>query len=361
MATVEGVATLRAYGVQSAKRSAFVAALDAQTVTTFACVALAVRVLLAFSCAGLVCGGLPSRAVLAARPSPLTPPSHPLPFVSPVVLVRSMPLHLRPVWVVGVLSPASYRYTFTGRWFGFRLDFVSLLIVTVTALSTALAWGVISPAFAALSLTYAMRTGGVLQYMTRLISEGEANFTSVERLLEFGDTTPMEAPRANAGDDALVRAQWPTHGALAVREYRCRYRPELDDVLHGVSFSLRGGESLGIVGRTGSGKSTFILSLFRLIEASGGTIEIDGVDIATVGLDLLRRKLSVIPQNPVLFNGTIRSNLDPVGGLAGRQRRTDAQLWGALEKVQLKVSFFHSFIFRFTTMSLCENPAHNNN
>jgi ABC-type multidrug transport system fused ATPase/permease subunit len=174
--------------------------------------------------------------------------------------------------------------------------------------------------------------------MTRLISEGEANFTSVERLLEFGDTTPMEAARSNAGDDALARAQWPAHGALAVREYRCRYRPELDDVLHGVSFELGAGESLGIVGRTGSGKSTFILSLFRLIEASGGAILIDGVDIATVGLDFLRRKLSVIPQNPVLFNGTIRSNLDPVGGLAGRPRRTDAQLWGALEKVQLKAA-----------------------
>ena len=266
--TVEGVATVRAYGVGASKRSEFLEALDKQMITTFA-------------------------------------------------------------------------YAFTGRWFGFRLDFVSLLIVTITAISTALASGLIPPAFAALSLTYAMRTGGILQYMTRLISEGEANFTSVERLLEFEETTPVEAADSTPLDVKLEAQAggWPTRGALAVTDYRCRYRPELDEVLKGVSFKLAGGESLGVVGRTGSGKSTFILSLFRLLESSGGSIEIDGVDIKTLGLAYLRSKLSVIPQNPVLFAGTIRSNLDPIASSIGHVTSNavgDAAMWNALERVQLK-------------------------
>lgn len=127
-------------------------------------------------------------------------------------------------------------------------------------------------------------------------------------------------------------AGWPKSGALEYRDVTASYRPGLPSVLRDLSFSLPGGCSCGVVGRTGSGKSSLMLTLFRLIDINAGSIFLDGVDTSSIGLDALRSQLAIIPQDPVLFSGTLRSNLDPWS------RYQDAQLWEVLGKVQLKAA-----------------------
>ena len=116
-----------------------------------------------------------------------------------------------------------------------------------------------------------------------------------------------------------------------------RYRPETPWVLHGISFSIRAGERVGIVGRTGSGKSSIMAALFRLVagDCSEGAVRLDGVDTASVGLSRLRPSLAIIPQDPTVFSGTLRSNLDPTE-LLGSGPEADAKMWAALEKVNLR-------------------------
>ncbi|KAF9374646.1 hypothetical protein CPB97_011989, partial [Podila verticillata] len=115
-----------------------------------------------------------------------------------------------------------------------------------------------------------------------------------------------------------------------IRNLEMRYRPELPSVLHDLSLDIQGGEKSGVVGRTGAGKSSIMMALFRLVEPTKGTIEIDGVDVSKIGLFDLRTRLAIIPQDPILFSGTIRSNLDPF------EKRTDQELWEVLERSDLK-------------------------
>lgn len=114
------------------------------------------------------------------------------------------------------------------------------------------------------------------------------------------------------------------------KDYQLRYRENLDLVLKGISFTVEGGEKVGIVGRTGAGKSSLTLALFRIIEAAGGSISIDGIDVAELGLHSLRSRLTIIPQDPVLFSGTLRMNIDPL------DQYSDAEIWTALEHSNLK-------------------------
>lgn len=124
--------------------------------------------------------------------------------------------------------------------------------------------------------------------------------------------------------------EWPTQGALQYQDVWMRYRPELDPVLRGVTFSVSPGDKVGIVGRTGSGKSSLIVTLFRIVEPFQGQIVLDGIDLLTLGLDEVRGRIAAIPQDPVLFSGSVRTNLDPYG------RHSDAELWDALGHVALK-------------------------
>ena len=166
-----------------------------------------------------------------------------------------------------------------------------------------------------------------LQHGVKMWAATEAQMNAVERIQYYAEELDAEAPAELAADPPV--GAWPTQGAITLRGVRMAYYKG-PDVLRGLSFEVAAREKVGIVGRTGGGKTSLIAALFRIVELKEGRIEFDGVDIATLGLHTLRSRLSVIPQDPVVFNDTVRYNLDPF------QSYSDAELWSCLEKVQLK-------------------------
>ncbi|KAH9492695.1 Canalicular multispecific organic anion transporter 2, partial [Bulinus truncatus] len=168
---------------------------------------------------------------------------------------------------------------------------------------------------------------GSLPYMVRQISEFETNIVSVERMKEYSQ---VEQEAALIVPDKRPGPGWPSKGNVTFTNYQTRYRPGLDLVLKGVSCQIIGGEKIGIVGRTGAGKSSLTLSLFRIIEAVSGSIVVDDINIADIGLSDLRSKLTILPQDPVLFSGSLRMNIDPF------DQYTDDQIWTALARSHLK-------------------------
>lgn len=163
------------------------------------------------------------------------------------------------------------------------------------------------------------------QWGVRQSCEFESQMTSVERLVEYQELEQEAAARSVKGREPPP--DWPATGQIIFNHMSLSYGAE--PVLKDINATIEGGEKVGIVGRTGAGKSSLISALFRLTEPSG-TIRIDGINISSIGLEDLRKRLSIIPQDPVVFTGTVRYNLDPFG------EYPDDQLWAALEKVQLK-------------------------
>ncbi|KAF9429896.1 ATP-binding cassette, sub-C (CFTR MRP), member 9 [Podila epigama] len=215
------------------------------------------------------------------------------------------------------------------RWLAFRLESLSSVIIFGSAFLAVVALSrdqSVDPGLVGLSLTYALSITQTLNWMVRQYTEIESNIVSVERLQEYIDLEP-EAPEITANRPTN---EWPAEGRVDFVDYETRYRPGLDLVLRGVTCSIRTHEKIGICGRTGAGKSSLTLALFRIIESAKGQIFVDGVDIATLGLYDVRSRFSIIPQDPVLFAGTIRFNLDPLG------TRSDLELWQALEDSYLK-------------------------
>ncbi|KAG0225249.1 ATP-binding cassette transporter 1 [Mortierella sp. GBAus27b] len=216
------------------------------------------------------------------------------------------------------------------RWLAFRLETLSSIIIfgagffAVISLSRNKA---VDPGLVGLSLTYALSITQTLNWMVRQYTEIESNIVSVERLQEYVELKP-EAPEIIK--DHRPPTEWPSEGRVDFVNYETRYRPGLELVLRGVNCSIRKHEKIGICGRTGAGKSSLTLSLFRIIEAVKGQIMVDGIDISTLGLYDVRSRFSIIPQDPVLFAGPIRFNLDPLG------TKSDHELWQALEDSYLK-------------------------
>uniref|UniRef100_A0A8D3AL38 ATP-binding cassette sub-family C member 5 n=1 Tax=Scophthalmus maximus TaxID=52904 RepID=A0A8D3AL38_SCOMX len=224
---------------------------------------------------------------------------------------------------------SNYLFSCAMRWLAVRLDLISISLITAVALFIVFMHNQIPPAYAGLALSYAVQLTGLFQFTVRLLTETEARFTSVERINHYVKCLESEAPRQSPESDGPAPS-WPQQGKITFQNVEMRYRNNLPLVLKNLSFTILPEETIGIVGRTGSGKSSLGVALFRLAELAGGSIIIDGVQIAQIGLDDLRSKLSIIPQEPVLFIGTIRTNLDPW------DQFSDSQIWEALEKTHIK-------------------------
>ncbi|XP_047209978.1 ATP-binding cassette sub-family C member 5 isoform X2 [Girardinichthys multiradiatus] len=223
----------------------------------------------------------------------------------------------------------NYLFSCAMRWLAVRLDLISISIITAVALLIVFMQNQIPPAYAGLAISYAVQLTGLFQFTVRLLTETEARFTSVERINHYIKSLDSEAPRQSL-EAATPAPSWPQQGKISFQDVNLRYRDHLPLVLKNLSFTVLPEETIGIVGRTGSGKSSLAVALFRLVELSAGSIIIDGIDIAQIGLDDLRSKLAIIPQEPVLFIGTVRSNLDPW------DQYSDLQIWEALEKTHIK-------------------------
>lgn len=220
---------------------------------------------------------------------------------------------------------------------------------------------------AGLSLTFAIQITSMLNWCVRSFATMEAGMNSVERVIYYTENIPHEAPAtrkgleeewkenddpdpsnpsafavaANGGKAENLAESWPEQGSITLNSLKMRYRPDTPLVLKGLNVSIQGGERIGVVGRTGSGKSSLLLTLLRLVEPAldvkstedySAPITIDGVDVLRIGLKDLRSRMGIIPQNPVLFSGTIRSNIDPFGQFS------NDQIWKALEKCGLKAA-----------------------
>ena len=218
---------------------------------------------------------------------------------------------------------------FVNRWLGLRLDIVGAILMGCAGLSCVLAieLGWISDAgLIGLVLAYTATLTGLLNWGVRNFSDAEMGMVAVERTRNMA-MCPQEGTK---NPDADVPPTWPSEGAIAFRDLSVRYRENLPLVLNSLSLEIPGGTTVGVCGRTGSGKSTLAKCLFRLIETSEGSIEIDGRNIANVGLPTLRSKISMIPQDPTLFSGPLRFSLDPA------HQRSDAELWKALESIGMR-------------------------
>lgn len=220
----------------------------------------------------------------------------------------------------------------TNRWLAVRIEFMgATIIVIASALAvTLITRGVskIDAGLVGLMMSQALSTTQALNWVVRSASEVEQNIVSVERAIQYTEL-PAEAPYHSEAEAAPPK-DWPTAGALEFRGYSTKYRPNLPLVLKQLSFSVKPGERIGVVGRTGAGKSSLTLALFRIIEAAEGSILLDGVDTSKIGLKDLRSSIAIIPQDASLWGGSLRDNLDPTG------KSTDAALWQALEQAKLK-------------------------
>lgn len=215
------------------------------------------------------------------------------------------------------------------RWLSLRLNFVGSIMIAVAGLCGVYlaVHGSMTGGFMGLIMSNAIRITSVLTEIVKATVRFETQGVTLERLFEYCDL-PSEAPGIVEG--RRPAAHWPAEGRVEFQNYSARYRPELDLALRDISFSTKIHEKIGVVGRTGAGKSTLTLALFRIIEAASGHIDIDGVNTSELGLTDLRRKLSIIPQDSQMFNGTIRDNIDPF------DEHDDTELWRVLDLCHLK-------------------------
>ncbi|KAF9933833.1 Canalicular multispecific organic anion transporter 2 [Linnemannia zychae] len=254
------------------------------------------------------------------------------------------------------LARGTYTFMLTNRWLTVRIQAISGLVILTAAVLAVLNMDRLDASLVGLAMTYALNLTNIVVVLVRTASDVQNQFVSVERIQEYS-LKPTEAPMVPS--KRRLPENWPEYGKISFNKYSARYREGLDCCLKDITFTVEPQEKVGIVGRTGSGKSSLTLALFRIIEAadsfwamasdpslpplplgecslnvceemSGGSIEIDGVDISTIGLKQLREHLSIIPQDPTLFAGTVRENLDPSYELE------DSELWEALERAHLK-------------------------
>ncbi|KAJ3333987.1 Multidrug resistance-associated protein 1, partial [Blyttiomyces sp. JEL0837] len=210
---------------------------------------------------------------------------------------------------------------YTGqRWIQLRLETIgNLLVFAVGMYAAAERMG--------LALSYLLQTTSLLNMAIFQAVEVEVQLNAIERLVEYTDLAIEEPPTLKPPEPPKA---WPTNGSITFNKVQMRYHAGLPLVLKGISFEITGGQKIGVVGRTGSGKSSLMQALFRMVTIEGGSIIIDGIDISTIPLKSLRSRLAIIPQDPVLFSGTVRENLDPTNIY------NDSEIWAVLERCSMK-------------------------
>ncbi|RUS20234.1 hypothetical protein BC937DRAFT_95643 [Endogone sp. FLAS-F59071] len=182
----------------------------------------------------------------------------------------------------------------------------------------------IDAGLAGFTLIFALQFVELINWVVRQYTQVEMDLNSMERVSEF-----LYMPQEPIVGSIKPPAAWPEAGRIDVKDLVIQYAPELEKVLRGITFTVNSQEKIGVVGRTGSGKSTLATSLFRFVDPTEGSISIDGIDITSLGVDDLRSRLTIIPQDPILFSGTIRFNLDPF------DEHEDNDLWESLRRVHL--------------------------
>lgn len=233
-------------------------------------------------------------------------------------------------WRIDANLRAYFPSISANRWLAVRLEFIGSVVILAAAgfavISVATGSG-LSAGIVGLSMSYALQITASLNWIVRQTVEVETNIVSVERVLEYA-RLPPEAPEIISKHRPPV--SWPSKGAVSFNGYSTRYRPGLDLVLKNINLSIKSHEKVGVVGRTGAGKSSLTLALFRIIEPVEGDVTIDDLSTSSIGLLDLRRRLAIIPQDAALFEGTVRDNLDP-GHI-----HDDTELWSVLDHARLR-------------------------
>ncbi|XP_012273062.1 ATP-binding cassette sub-family C member Sur [Orussus abietinus] len=217
----------------------------------------------------------------------------------------------------------------SSRWLGIALDYLGATIVAVAVvvalISAKLNPDRVSPALVGLAINYTLLVPIYLNWVVKYVVDVEMYMGSVSRL-----STYKETPKERLSSDFQVPPEWPKNGDVSFENVSLRYDPRSEPVIHNLNLQIHKGEKLGICGRTGSGKSSIAMALFRLVNIFQGRILIDGIDIKRVPLRTLRSRLSIIPQDVTMFSGTVRENLDPLS------EHSDNEIWTALELAQMK-------------------------
>jgi ATP-binding cassette, subfamily C (CFTR/MRP), member 1 len=226
------------------------------------------------------------------------------------------------------------RLTFqlTGPWLNIRLTLLSSVVAfSIAALSIVLRNTEMKISAGIVGVCIIL-SFGLTQGMNSILIQYanlETAFNAVERIQDYADELQLEP----ANEDAKIQGvpkSWPQKGEVIVKDATMRYRKELPLVLNGLNIHVQPHEKIGICGRTGAGKSSIMVSMFRFVELESGSIEIDGIDIKDIGLSTLRSSITIIPQDPIMYSTTIRENLDPL------KTSTDEDMWSALEKCKMK-------------------------
>jgi ABC-type multidrug transport system fused ATPase/permease subunit len=221
---------------------------------------------------------------------------------------------------------AYYLTTVNQRWLGIRLDMLGSLLTFAIAIIV-ITRSNISAASGGLGISTMITVQQSFSWLVRQLAEVENDMVGAERIMHYANE--LEQERDHNIADRKPEASWPSEGRIEFKDVRMKYRDELPDVLKGLSLSVGAAEKIGVVGRTGAGKSSIMMALFRIAELSAGSIEIDGIDISSIGLNDLRSGISIIPQDPLLFSGTLRSNVDPF------QTKSDVELYDTLRRAHL--------------------------
>ncbi|XP_024641719.1 ABC transporter C family member 10 isoform X2 [Medicago truncatula] len=230
--------------------------------------------------------------------------------------------------LIDVNASAFFHSFASNEWLIQRVETAYAVVLASAALCIAmLPFGTLTSGFIGMVLSYGLSLNGSLVYSIQSQCIVANYIVSIERINQYTHI-PSEAQQVIEGNRPPVN--WPAAGKVEIHDLQIRYRPTGPLVLHGINCTFEGGHKIGIVGRTGSGKSTLIGALFRLVEPEGGRIIIDGINISSIGLHDLRSSLSIIPQDPTLFIGTVRYNLDPLS------QHSDQEIWEVLQKCHLR-------------------------